>query len=652
MRYFLSTIVLLAFVTFPALCQDKVSYWPKQAEFNGYVMTIYRPEPEKFENYILETRAAFSIYDGQHLPLFGAMWFRCRVQTNVSSNEVYFTDIQLMNVNFQHITADKVSQVQELIESQAAGWHFNSNLKDFYANLKSLEIRDAYSANLQNSPPVILFSKVPAVLVYIDGAPVLHNFSGSELYQYVVNTPHFIVHSSSDKQYYLHGGDWWYVASDPSGTWKNIETPPAAIRQLAEQSIELRPDNSKEISSGTAPKLISVKEPAELIQTQGEPEISQIHDNLFTVTNSLDEIIFDSNSDYYYILISGRWYKTKNLERGPWAFVEPENLPEAFTKIPPSSPLAHIRLSVPGTPEAESAALDNGIPQTAVVLRAKAKMEISYDGAPVFQEVTGTTLKYAVNTMGSVLQTKEGTCFAVDQGIWFVADNPLGPWQVADHYPDEVKRIPPGCPVFNLKFVHIYDYDEEHVFVGYTGGYLGAFLYHGIVVYGTGYKYKSWNGDKYIPAPNAYTQGAKKKTGNGPNISFYASSGYGGPMMGPGFYGPYGGYGMGMGYGGYGMYNQAAYNQYYYAGQTLTVDHDVVEEKPIDLENIYNNRKEGIVITETVQRNDPMKPVVIEHTPDDLYTDKDGKMYQLDRQGNWLELTADGWKATTANPRQ
>ena len=156
------------------------------------------------------------------------------------------------------------------------------------------------------------------------------------------------------------------------------------------------------------------------------------------------------------------------------------------------------------------------------------------------------------------------------------------------------------------------------------------------MVYGTCYKYKSWNGDKDIPAPNAYTQGAKKKSGNGPNISFYASSGYGGPMMGPGFYGPYGGYGMGYGgYGyGYGMYNQAAYNQYYYAGQTVTIDHEVVEEKPIDLENIYNNRKEGIVITETVQRNDPMKPVVIEHTPDDLYTDKDGKVYQLDRQGN------------------
>jgi hypothetical protein len=116
MRFTIPTIFIFVFLTNPAVCQDAVVYWPKQAEFRGYVMTIYAPEPEKFENNILDTRAAFSIYDGQHLPLFGAMWFRCRVQTNVSSNEVHFTDIQLINVNFQQITADKASQLRNLLK--------------------------------------------------------------------------------------------------------------------------------------------------------------------------------------------------------------------------------------------------------------------------------------------------------------------------------------------------------------------------------------------------------------------------------------------------------------------------------------------------------------------------------------------------------
>ena len=166
-------------------------------------------------------------------------------------------------------------------------------------------------------------------------------------------------------------------------------------------------------------------------------------------------------------------------------------------------------------------------------------------------------------------------------------------------------------------------------------------------------KYKSWFGNKYIPRPNTYGYGAKQKsTQQSSNVSFYAGVGMGGPMMGMGYGGyrmGYGGYGMG--YGGYGMYNQMAYNQYYYAGQKVMVDHNVVEEKPIDLENLYNNRVEGIVITETAIKNDPMKPIILNDrkaVPNELYADQDGKLYQQDEQGIWYEQQESGWvKAAT-----
>jgi hypothetical protein len=178
-----------------------------------------------------------------------------------------------------------------------------------------------------------------------------------------------------------------------------------------------------------------------------------------------------------------------------------------------------------------------------------------------------------------------------------------------------------------------------------------------VVYYGTGYKYKSWFGDKYIPRPNTYGYGAKKKSaGASSNIQFSAAAGMGGPMMGVGFGGyPYGygyGYGMGFGYGGYygyGMWNQMAYNQYYYAGQKIMVDQDVVEKKPIDLENLYNNRAEGIVITETARKNDPMKPIILkdrEAVPNELYVDQDGTLYRQDDQGRWFEQTTGGWRQT------
>ena len=544
-------IVLLCLFEENILAQDSTSYWPKQTEVDGIIITIYSPEPEDINNNILNARAAFSIFDKAHLPVFGAMWFRCLVQTNVQINEVYFTNIELVNAEFPYATADKIERLQDLIESEAKTWHFNSNLKKFYDDINVVNVNEAFVEDLMHNPPTIHYAKEPTVLVYIDGEPILMNIGGSELYQYVVNTPHFIVRSTSDKQFYLKGGEWWYTTSDVKEGWKSIETPPNKIRQLATKAAELNtPQNkSSNYSTSAQPKLLITQEPAELIQTHGEPEIKQVYENLFSITNSSDEIIFDSYSDYYYVLISGRWYKSKNLSRSIWLFVPPEDLPDIFSQIPTDSPLAHIRLSVPGTPEAMRAALDNGIPQTAVVDRMKAKMILEYDGEPQFEPIPGTSLKYAVNSAGSVIQDQNGSYYAIDQAVWFMSENAQGPWKVADQFPADVRKIPPACPVFNMKFVNIYDFDDQNVYVGYTAGYLGAFLYHGVVFYGTGYKYKSWYGNKYIPRPNTYGYGAKQKSGLGSgNVQFYASAGMGGPMMGMGFGGyPYG-WGLGMGY--------------------------------------------------------------------------------------------------------
>jgi hypothetical protein len=657
----IAPVISFLFILFsnPLFAQEATKYWPKQMEVDGIVITIYAPEPEEFENNMLNARAAFSIFDKVHLPVFGAMWFSCQVHTNVKTNEVYFTDIRLENASFPNADANSIGELQLLIESQAQNWHFNSNLQYFYSAVEVVNINNEFNEQLNNVPPKIIYTKQPTILVYIDGEPKLANIGGSELYQFVVNTPHFIIRSSSDRQYYLKAGSWWFVTSDPNGSWKAIETPPNQVARLAEKAVEVDPNRTKSYNQigGRQPKLIVTGEQAELIQTNGEPEMKQIYENLFSVSNSDDEIIFDSYSDHYYILISGRWYKTNNLEHGRWSFVAPGSMPEVFSKIPSNSPFAHVRLSIQGTPEALSAALNNGIPQTAVVDRLKAKMFVEYDGDPKFEPIQGTSLSYAINTGGSIIETADGQYFAVDQAVWFTAKKPQGPWIVADHYPDDVRKIPPSCPVFNMKFVHVYDADEEIVFVGYTAGYLGAFLYKGVVYYGTGYKYKSWFGDKYIPRPNTYGYGAKKKSaGASSNIQFSAAAGMGGPMMGVGFGGyPYGygyGYGMGFGYGGYygyGMWNQMAYNQYYYAGQKIMVDQDVVEKKPIDLENLYNNRAEGIVITETARKNDPMKPIILkdrEAVPNELYVDQDGTLYRQDDQGRWFEQTTGGWRQT------
>ena len=173
-----------------------------------------------------------------------------------------------------------------------------------------------------------------------------------------------------------------------------------------------------------------------------------------------------------FVLISGRWYRAMKTLDGPWTVVRPDSLPAAFKDIPPASAIGDVRVSVAGTPEAEDAMLDAQVPQTAAIERDKAKLEVKYDGEPKFKQIEGTAVEYAVNTQSQVLRIN-GKYYACDQAVWFVADKATGPWKVADSVPmDEIKKIPPSEPVYNVTNVTVYESTPEVVYVGYTPGYV------------------------------------------------------------------------------------------------------------------------------------------------------------------------------------
>jgi len=84
---------------------------------------------------------------------------------------------------------------------------------------------------------------------------------------------------------------------------------------------------------------------------------------------------------------------------------------------------------VPGTPQANEAVIANSIPQTATVQRHEATLDVTYDGAPMFKPITGTPLQYAVNTPTPVIEVNIDSYYAVENGVWFEATLPNGPWR-------------------------------------------------------------------------------------------------------------------------------------------------------------------------------------------------------------------------------
>ncbi|HEU5292467.1 MAG TPA: hypothetical protein VFU05_17590, partial [Cyclobacteriaceae bacterium] len=329
-------------------------------------------------------------------------------------------------------------------------------------------------------------------------------------------------------------------------------------------------------------------------------------------------------------------------------------LPADFSKIPEGSDKDNVLASVAGTEASKAAIRDAQVPQTAKVDRKKATCTVTYDGEPKFEKIEGTSLELGMNTKSTVL--KSGSkYYCVDNGVWFVSSAAKGPWKVSDERPKDVDKIPASSSAYNVKYVYIYDSTPEVVYVGYTPGYMGCYVYGPTVVYGTGYYYSPWYGPYYYPHPATFGFSMHYNPWCGWSMGFHYSSGwfsfsmYGGggywgpPYHRPPYYPPYRG---GM-YGGRGP-------TYINGDVNINVDRS---------NNIYNRRNDvstrdvqrgqnPSVSTRDQQRGQNRQQPAVSQQPNNagprknnnVYSDRNGNVYQRNDNGNWNQRDGNQWK--------
>ncbi len=116
--------------------------------------------------------------------------------------------------------------------------------------------------------------------------------------------------------------------------------------------------------------------------------------------------------------------------------------------------------------------------------------------------VTGPPLQSVVNASVPVIRIDASSYYALQNGVWFVATSPAGPWAVATSVPSVIYTIPVSSPLHYVTYAYVYGATPEVVYTGYTPGYLGTVVAPGpVVVYGTGYVYPAWVGTVWYPAP-------------------------------------------------------------------------------------------------------------------------------------------------------
>lgn len=666
--YFIIICLFLSGAGFGMEPDKQEAEWPKQVNTEKAEIKIYQPQINSLDGDMLDARAAISIKKKGESMEFGAMWFKSRLVTDFDTRLVDLEDIDIQSVKFPDANEEDEQRIISLLESEIPAMDLTYSLDRLLTSLEMVEKSQEFSEQLNNKAPKVYFEDEAAVLILIDGEPILEDIENTKL-QYVINTPYFIIYNTADLYYYLKGGDWWYRAGRLEDTWREISSPPVSVMEIAKQAAGA-PDSDVDSIARTMeypPKIVLSKEPAELIVTDGEPDFAALEGtNLLYVRNTENEILMDINSQEYYILIAGRWYKSKFLGENEWTFVKPDDVPADFAQIKTESEMGSVRSSIPGTSESKEALLENEIPQTAEIDRKTASVDVTYDGNPEFGQIKGTKMAYAMNTDKSVLLI-DNRYYCVDNAVWFESDSPTGPWEVCVVVPDQVQEIPPEYPVYNVKYVHVYDYTPSVVYVGYTPGYVYSYPYHGTIVYGTGYYYRPWYRRYYYPRPVTYGFGVHYNPFTGWGFSYGVSYGWVGysyyrtPYYYTSWWGP-AGYCYGYRHGYYNRYNRGYYRGYYhgYNYGVYTSSRSGYRAGYHDgyhtayNQNIYKSRSTGVVHTGTRAttyrsraavggtRSSYSKPGAADRK-NNVYTDRQGSVYR--KKGDTWKTREDGsWK--------
>ncbi|MHC4645027.1 MAG: hypothetical protein ACYTBJ_05980 [Planctomycetota bacterium] len=498
-RLILSVIIVMMVHCTAGLAIAAELDWPRDIEVAEGTITLYQPQLESFKGDKLSARAAISFTQkGQTEPVFGAVWLDARVSTNRDTRVVTLLDVDVPQVKFPDVPIDKAEKLKIILEKEIPKWNPTISLDRLLAMLDLAEKEKRADENLKATPPKVIFVPHPAVLIVLDGQPQLSQVENSSLMR-VVNTPFLITLDPTTGKYYYTVDSKWLSAASVTGPWVAEKSIPASVVALAVEEDVL----SKEPSTEPIPQVIVSTEPAELIMTKGQPKYTPIDGtDLLYVSNTVSELFMHIGTQLHFVLLSGRWYASTKLT-GPWSYVAADKLPVSFAKIPPDSAKGYVLAHIPGTQQATEAILETYIPQTAAVNRSEAKVVVIYDGSPKFVKIEGADMYYAVNTSYSVVRYGS-MYYCCNEAVWFVAANPLGPWEPCVAVPQVIYTIPPSCPVYHVKYVYVYSYTPTVVYVGYTPGYVGCYAYGGVVVYGTGYVYRGWYGTVYYPRPVTY----------------------------------------------------------------------------------------------------------------------------------------------------
>ena len=241
----------------------------------------------------------------------------------------------------------------------------------------------------------MIVSNSPAILVPIDGAPVLKPVPGNSA------LPARDQHARADpagrlRRQLLHprlrrladagaiaAGPWTQAFSRPFGM-DDADDRAALAKSGTVDLLDGGPKaNPKPSLANGVPTIYTSQVPTELIVFKGQPDfVPIVGTQLLWASNTTSDVLIDTTNNNYYVLLAGRWFTSAAHERAVDVRRRATRCRPTSRSIPAQSLAGAVLPTVAGTPQAQEAVIENSIPQTATVpLKNGPKFTPNFDGA-------------------------------------------------------------------------------------------------------------------------------------------------------------------------------------------------------------------------------------------------------------------------------
>jgi hypothetical protein len=302
----------------PAAAPVPADPWPRKLDLANASVLVYQPQINSWDGNQLDFRSAVAIQPvGAKQETFGVFFAKARTHVDRVARTVVLENPSVYRSDFPLLPDRGAAYAAELQKSVASDMRTIS-LDRMEAALAAAGVK-APPVVVDNTPPQVFVSYSPAILVPIDGTPVMRPVPNHPRYQRIFNTRALIVQGGIDQGYYLHVYDGWLSASSLAGPWTQATMLPFVRREFDQFAQALAKAGSVDLLDGGpkanpkpslaagVPAIYIAQGPAELVVFDGQPDfVPIVGTQLLWASNTRSDVLIDTTSNLYYVLLAGR----------------------------------------------------------------------------------------------------------------------------------------------------------------------------------------------------------------------------------------------------------------------------------------------------------------------------------------------------------